>query len=305
MTYGVTVEVGELIGLRRIAQRVQYDGNALASRTGMHIARLRGRGMEFLETRHYQAGDDSRHIEWRVTARTGRPHVKVFHEERERPVVIVVDFRPSMHFGTRVAFKSVVAARLAAILAWTVAKQGDRVGGLIFSDTCHHVFTPRGRQAGVLPLLSGLSHYTQRAQVEISSTPNSSSLNQALLRVQRVVKPGSTIVILSDFYALDSETERVLNRLHQHNDVLAYHVCDPLECAPPSPTHHAFTDGIKALDIDTSLDSVRFGYQYSCDRRLGSIKSMFKKTSIQCSMVNSMTDLAALVRQTFPWGAHG
>ena len=305
MTHGVTVDLAELIGLQRVAQRVQYDSHALAARTGQHRTRLRGRGMEFLETRHYQAGDDSRHIEWRVTARTGRPHVKVFHEERERPVVIVVDFRPSMHFGTRVAFKSVVAARLAAILAWTVAKQGDRVGGLIFSAACHHVFTPRGRQAGVLPFLSGLSHYTQHAQDEVADSSDASAINQALLRVQRVAKPGSTIVLLSDFYAVDTETERVLNRLHQHNDVLAYHVCDPLECTPPTPNHHVFTDGHTALDIDTSLDSVRFSYQFYCDRRLGAIKSLFKKTSIQCTMVTPITDLAILVRQTFPWGAHG
>ena len=173
MTAGVTVDLDELIGLQRAAQRVKYDSQALALRTGMHRARLRGRGMEFLETRHYQAGDDSRHIEWRITARTGKPHVKVFHEERERPVVIVTDFRPSMYFGTRLAFKSVVAARLAAILAWTVANQGDRVGGVIFSELCHHVFTPRGRQAGVIPLLSGLSHYTQRVQAAVSCSQNS------------------------------------------------------------------------------------------------------------------------------------
>ncbi len=305
MTAGVTVDLAELISLQRVAQRVKYDSQALALRTGMHHARLRGRGMEFLETRHYHAGDDSRHIEWRITARTGKPHVKVFHAERERPVVIVTDFRPSMYFGTRLAFKSVVAARLAAILAWTVSKQGDRVGGVIFSDVCHHVFTPRGRQAGVLPLLSGLSHYTQRVPAESSGSQDSLALNQALVRVQRVAKPGSTIVILSDFYAADAETQRLLNRLHQHNDVLGYHICDPLECAPPPPSHHVFTDGHQAMDIDTSLDSVRFGYQFYCDRRLGAVKLMFQKTMTQYTLVNQFTDLPALVHQTFPWVAHG
>lgn len=132
MADGVIAELNELIDLRRYAQSIRYQPEGRAIRAGNHLSKLRGRGMDFAEVRNYQAGDEIRHMEWRVTARTGRPHVKIYQEERERPVVILADFNPSMIFGTRVAFKSVVAARLAAMLVWTVIKQGDRVGGVFF-----------------------------------------------------------------------------------------------------------------------------------------------------------------------------
>ncbi len=132
MTDGVSVELNELIALQRYARRVNYKPLYSAVQAGNHLSKLRGRGMDFAEVRNYQAGDEIRHMEWRVTARTGRPHVKIYQEERERPVVILTDFNPSMYFGTRIAFKSVVAARMAAMIIWTAVKQGDRVGGLFF-----------------------------------------------------------------------------------------------------------------------------------------------------------------------------
>lgn len=132
MANGVIAELNELIDLRRYVQSIYYRPQGKAIRSGSHLSKLRGRGMDFAEVRNYQAGDEIRHMEWRVTARTGRPHVKIYQEERERPVVILTDFNPSMIFGTRIAFKSVIAARLTALLAWTVIKEGDRVGGVFF-----------------------------------------------------------------------------------------------------------------------------------------------------------------------------
>lgn len=164
MVDGVIAELNELINLRRYAQYARYQPEGLAIRSGNHISKVRGRGMDFSEVRHYQAGDEIRHMEWRVTARTGRPHVKIYQEERERPVVILTDFNPSMIFGTRIAFKSVVAARLAALLAWTVIKQGDRVGGVFFSATQHSEFTPKARDLSMLPMLAALSRYTNQTE---------------------------------------------------------------------------------------------------------------------------------------------
>ena len=112
MSEGIIAELAELIQLRRYAASVRYSPDRKALRSGNHLSKLRGRGMDFAEVRNYQAGDEVRHMEWRVTARTGRPHVKIFQEERERPAVIFVDFNASMFFGTRLAFKSVIAARL-------------------------------------------------------------------------------------------------------------------------------------------------------------------------------------------------
>lgn len=293
---GLSVSVPELIALASAAQRVRYPPEGYALRPGNHRSKLRGRGMDFSEARNYQAGDEIRHMEWRVTARTGRPHVKVYQEERERPVFLLVDFNASMYFGTRVAFKSVVAARLAAILAWTAAKQGDRVGGLIYSAKAHQEFTPRTRQAGVLPFVAGLSHYSQQIQPQQSKA----SFNQALMRAQRLVKPGSILVLISDFYHMDEQSVRLLSRLRGHNDVLAYHICDPLELGPPLPQLYGMTDGQTDVLVDTTLDDVRFGYQFYCEQRVATLRTQMRRLQLQYIQVTAQTDLAPLVKQTFP-----
>ena len=295
---GLSVSVAELIALARYAQRVHYPPEGYALRPGQHQSKLRGRGMDFSEARNYQAGDEIRHMEWRMTARTGRPHVKVYQEERERPVFILVDFTPSMYFGTRIAYKSVVAARLAAVLAWTAAKQQDRVGGLLYSARTHQEFAPRTRQAGVLPLLAGLSKYSQHDGLHQEG--GALAFNQALLRMQRLVKPGSILVLISDFYHMDDYSERLINRLRSHNDVLAYHVCDPLELAPPAPQLYGMTDGLSDVLIDTTVDRVRFGYQFYCEQRISALRAQMKRLQVQYVQVQAQTNLALLVKQTFP-----
>lgn len=298
MVDGVVADLTELIDLRRYAQAVPYQPERRAVRTGNHLSKIRGRGMDFSEVRNYQAGDDIRHMEWRVTARTGRPHVKIYQEERERPVVILADFNPSMIFGTKVAFKSVVAARLAAILAWTTIKQGDKIGGFLFSATKHSEFIPQGRDSGVLPLLASLSHYTNQNEQEREQNPR--MLSDALKRLRRVIRPGSIIVLISDFYLFDDECEKHLSRLRGHNDVLAYHICDKIELSVPEPQQYAITDGNQELILDTGIASVNEAYKHYCQQRIGQIKERFKNLQIQYMQVTADTNLSKLVRQTFP-----
>lgn len=303
MADGVIAELNELIALRRYAQSVQYQPEGRALRSGAHLSKFRGRGMDFSEVRNYQAGDEIRHMEWRVTARTGRPHVKIYQEERERPVVILADFNPSMIFGTRVAFKSVVAAQLASILAWTVIKQGDRVGGFFFSATEHSEFVPRGRDSGVLPLLASLSHYTAQTEAQRGEKPR--LLSDALLRLRRVVRPGSILVLISDFYTIDAECEKHLHRLRRHNDILAYHVCDRVELAPPKPQQYAITNGVQELILDTGLAAVSSAYEQYCEQRIETLKDQLRRLQIQYVQTTSELDLARLVRQTFPRRSRG
>lgn len=297
MIEGVTAGLNELISLQRYAKRSHYKQDGRAIRSGNYLSKLRGRGMDFSEVRNYQAGDEIRHMEWRVTARTGRPHIKLYQEERERPVVIVTDFNPSMYFGTRKAFKSLTAARLSAMIAWTSAKQGDWVGGLVFSGKTHHEFIPRGRDSGVLPLLASYSKYTE--QYENLDT-KSRSLSDALGRLRRVVRPGSTVVLISDFYNLDDDFVQHLTRLRQHNDILAYHICDPLELAPPKPHQYAITNGHQEIMLDTTVRHVNDAYQRYCEQRITSLEEQFKKLQIQYIQVTAEADLPLLVRQTFP-----
>lgn len=304
MTNGVIAELPELIALQRYAQKVGYHPEGRALRSGNHTSKLRGRGMDFSEVRNYQAGDEIRHMEWRITARTGRPHIKLYQEERERPVVILVDFSPSMYFGTRLAFKSVIAAQLAAMLAWTVAKQGDRVGGFLFSAITHNDFTPRSREAGVLPFLAALSQYTHNMPTSSVASENR-PLSYALQRVRRVAKPGTVLVLISDFYNLDKESEQHLSRLRSHNDVLAYHLCDPLEIAPPKPQQYAITNGHEEILLDTTIKAVNRGYANYCEQRINALHALLTRLQIQYTQVTAETDLPLLVRQTFPRREHG
>lgn len=299
MTEGVVAELNELIALKRFVRRVKYKPESRVQRIGNHLSRLRGRGMEFSEVRNYQAGDEIRHMEWRVTARTGRPHIKVFQEERERAVVIFGDFNPSMHFGTRLAFKSVIAARLAALIAWTAVKQGDRVGALLYSADTHSECNPRSRETAVLPLLASLSEYTKRhSQQENAASPI--VMSDELLRLRRVARPGSIIVLISDFYQMDQECIKHLTRLCAHNDVIAYHVCDALELAPPKPAIYAITNGKQEILLDTGNSQVWSDYQIWCEQQRANLQAQFKRLHIQYTQISAEDDLARVVWQTFP-----
>jgi uncharacterized protein (DUF58 family) len=302
MANGVTAELTELIDLRRYVQSIHHQSLRKAVHTGTHCSKIRGRGMDFSEVRNYQAGDEIRHMEWRVTARTGKPHVKIYQEERERPVVILTDFNPSMIFGTRTAFKSVIAARLAALLAWTVIKQGDRIGGLLFSATEHSEFTPRGRDLGVLPLLASLSQYTKQKNEQ--GQPEPRALSDVLIRLHRVTKPGSVLLLISDFYSLNSDCEPHLNRLRAHNDILAYHICDPIELAVPKPEQYAMTNGQQELILDTRSPVISNAYELYCQQRIEQIQEQFKRLRIQYIQASSTTNLVQLVRRTFPRKSH-
>lgn len=297
MVDGVVAELKELLDLRRYVQSLYCHSQGKASRSGGHLSRLRGRGMDFSEVRNYQAGDEIRHMEWRVTARTGRPHVKLYEEEKERPVVILADFNPSMIFGTRIAFKSVVAARLAALLAWATVKQGDRVGGVFFSAQEHSEFTPRGRESGVLPMLAALSRYTDQSLAQRRLPPR--QLSDALMRLRRVVRPGSLLVVISDFYTMDEECEKHFNRLRMHNDILAYQICDKIELAPPKPQQYAITDGQRELLLDTGIATVNQAYADYCEQRVAKLKDQLRLLQIPYLQVSAQTDLPQLMRQTF------
>ncbi len=253
---GTTVDLPALIRLREEARRVRLTprGKVLATRSGGHLSRFRGRGMEFDESRVYQPGDDVRNMDWRVTARAAEPHVKLFREERERPVWLLVDQGPSMRFGTRVAFTSVLAARAAALLAWSAADRGDRVGGLVFDETRHRELRPAARTRGVLPLL--------RTLAEGPGTDRGTGLDGidgAARHLVRLVRPGSLVFLLSDFRGLRAEAPW-LARLAAGNELVLALVSDPLEAHAPPPGNYAVTDGETSGLLDTRPRHLREGY---------------------------------------------
>jgi uncharacterized protein (DUF58 family) len=214
--------------------------------------------MDYQETRSYQPGDDIRNMDWRVTARAGRPHTKLYQEERERPVVVVVDLGPSMFFGTRNAFKSVVAVRAAALIGWATVGNGDRIGALLFNGT-HHELAPKAGRPGVLRLIRQLVATSEPALGDGLQSQRG-GLSEALQRLRRVARPGSLVAILSDFYSLDEVSGNHLSRLRRHNDVIAVQIFDPLEQAPPPPGRYGISDGGRRSVLDTRSRSQREAY---------------------------------------------
>ena len=230
-----------------------------SSMSGQYLSRFKGRGMEFDESRPYQPGDDIRNMDWRVTARTNRAHSKVFREERERPVLLWVDFRPSMFFATRVCFKSVLAAKLAALLSWKATQQGDRLGALLFSDSRHLELRPGRGKTAVLRLIKHLSEFSH------SNSANAASDRQddrhALKRLVQVTRPGSLIYLISDFRHMSAQLESTLATLSTHNELVLLHVHDALETALPAAGYYRVTDGEVEATINASDERVKTEYQ--------------------------------------------
>ena len=224
----IVPDLGELLALRGAAHGLSVRGRKTARTTllGAHSSAQRGRGLEFQEVRPYVAGDDPRNIDWRVTARRGRPHTKLFREERERPVWLLVDLQPGLFFGTRRQLKSALIVRAAALLAWIAALGGDRVGAVIAAASGPPRIVPaRARQAGVLPLLEALLESQPKAPAE----PAPLALEGALHALLPLTRPGSQILAISDFAGLRDEADSLWHALAAHGDLRLFWITDPLE----------------------------------------------------------------------------
>ena len=247
----VQISVPSLVQLNRQSHSIPlHAGRITARQAGDYQSPFKGRGMEFDESRMYQPGDDTRNINWRITARTGKPYTKIFREERERPVFVWVDLRATMHFATRGKFKSVLASHFASLLAWSAVHNGDRVGGVIFSDSVHHELKPSRGKSGVLRLINNLAGHPgwqNNSKVEIDTSAGL----RALVRLRRVARPGSMIFLISDFRHLDETAENQLIRLSQHNDVVMLYIHDQLESELPPKGKYRLSDGKRDSLLDT------------------------------------------------------
>ncbi|MGD2172466.1 MAG: DUF58 domain-containing protein [Gammaproteobacteria bacterium] len=239
---GIEVDVGDLIGVRG-----QLAGLPLAAmrrrasyRSGARDTRVRGRGMEYEESRAYIPGDDVRTMDWRVMARTGDAHTKIFAEEKERRFLLAVDLSPSMYFGTRLGFKSWAAAHTAAHVGWLASFSGDRIGGLVVAPDFHREVRPGKTRAG---LLGVFHHLAAASRIQASATHGGNRLNFLLRELQRVVKPGAIIALISDFIGLDDDSMETLSTLVRHNDINAYWISDDTETrAWPGGHYEVFSD---------------------------------------------------------------
>lgn len=264
---------------------------------GRHASRLRGRGLNFEELRHYFEGDDTRTIDWLATARLGSPHVRVYSEERDRPVLLLVDQRGTMFFGSRRMMKSVAAAEVAALAAWRVTSLGDRVGAVVFGDDGIVTVSPRARDHGAVRVLSEVARQNALLKPPSSTGLGAGRLNEALAAAARMVTHDGLICLISDAAGEDGETQRLVTRLCAHNDVLAAFIHDPLEQELPDIGLASFSSGPAQIEVDAS--SAPFRRRFSDERThwRARLASLSRSRAIPVLPISTERDVAVQLRE--------
>jgi len=304
---GVRLTVDELLALRREAMALDLSSNYRVSSTlaGGYRSKFRGRGMDFDEVRLYLPGDDIKNIDWRVTARTGKPHTKLFREERERPVFLLIDQSKHLFFGSRNAFKSVIAARAAALLVWASITAGSRIGAVLFDESGHLEHRPSGRRRDALALLKKITSRHNKLLDEIEGNRNldtveqpendKSAFSESLSRLRRLAKPGSLIYLFSDFRTLDEDCKRHISRLGQHNEIQSYLLTDPMDTQLPPPGNYSLTDGANISRINTSASAMRTQYHDTEQLRIETLSDYLKQKRISLQPLSTTDNLGIVL----------
>jgi uncharacterized protein (DUF58 family) len=281
---GAYIELDDLISARFSAKdlKLHQRRRALSQLAGPNKTNFRGRGIDFEEVRAYQAGDDIRTIDWRVTARCGKPHTKLFQEERERPLLMVIDQRQPMFFGSRHCFKSVLSCYLSALIAWSGLQNSDRVGGLVLGNQTQQEIRPRRSRQSVLALMHLMLAYNHQLNrnTGLDVCPEK-RLEQALIELRRIARPGSAIYLISDFAGFNADTTlKHLHPLSRHNEVTGLFIYDPLERNLPPPGLYTVSDGKQRRLIDTASDQTRRDYHQHFEDKLSDLHQQLGKLGI-------------------------
>ncbi|MFC3123375.1 DUF58 domain-containing protein [Agaribacter flavus] len=286
-TNGVQLTIDELVRYQNTAAQFRLSPNQRSKNmlSGGERSTFKGRGMEFDEARIYQAGDDIRSIDWRVTARTGKPHTKIFREERERPVFVFVDQSDSMQFGTQLLYKSVQAAHLACLIAWAAVSRGDKLGAVLFNDEQDIECKPRAQSKAVLFMINQLIELEKLKQ-----TPKAENSLKALDRLLHLAKPGSLVHLISDFrYFSEVHFER-LGTLARHCELSATVIYDPFELSLPQSSNRQnlqVTDGKRAQSIVIGDKSASDAYATEQNKRLSRLKNAFAELKTDLRLVSA------------------
>ena len=277
----IHVDLAHLQALKGKARQITFlPGQPVHSiLNGRHASRLKGRGLNFEELRHYSVGDDIRTIDWKVTARAREPYVRVYTEERDRPALLIVDQRMSMYFGSQLNMKSVTAAEAAALAAFRIRDQGDRVGGIVFTDEAVVEHRPQSSQKALNRFLASVA--SANTALSADHIPVASvSLNQPLAAAARIAKTNGLILVFSDFDGMDEITEKILRNLAQRNDVIVFTVTDPIADNLPEGLDIVVSDGELQAQVTFGSDQTRARLQEFASTRLKSLLSLTRKYGI-------------------------
>lgn len=297
-TEDIHTNLRALIRLRYSAKGFSYlpqqpVGSLLS---GRKRSRLRGRGLDFDELRHYRPGDDIRTMDWRVTNRTGKPHVRVYTEERDRPVMVVVDQRLPMFFGSVKAMKSVVAAQVAAITAWRVLDVGDRIGAIVFNDTRSLEVRPTRNERKVVSWLGDLATMNNELSVAPGHSSNPDALAGALRMLERSIGHDYLVVLISDFYGWSDATLKTVRRISAHNDVVCSLIFDPLERNISSANSLVVSDGQYQLSIDPQLHGLGEKFEASFESSVAHVQADLKRHHIPVLPIDTVASVTDQLR---------
>jgi uncharacterized protein (DUF58 family) len=299
MSARVTITLDELVQLKADAHGFSFLPRQPVSSllAGRHASRLRGRGLAFEELRHYNPGDDVRTIDWKATARLRSTYVRVYSEERERPVLLVVDQRRPMFFGSRRAMKSVTAAEVAALGAWRVLNARDRVGGIVFNEAEIVDISPHRSQTQVMRMLHEVVRLNH-ALAEKAAPTGAVTLNHALEAALRRAKHDHLVVLISDFDGADEETQRLATLIAAHNDMLAVAIYDPLGASlQPQPGMVVEVGGARvALPLDASFPAA---FQRAFTQRLDEWTEIFRALQVPVLPISTAEPPADQLRSLF------
>jgi uncharacterized protein (DUF58 family) len=298
LSKGALISTDNLVAIRHLAKLlpIHKQKKVLNEMAGIHTSNLRGRGVDFSEVRSYQPGDDIRAMDWRVTARTQKPHIKVFREERERPIMLVCDLRSSMFFGTQYAFKSVLAADISSLFSWSALNNGDRIGALLFDDSHETDIRPKPGRKQVMHILHELAQFKQQQQH--SEKPSTTSRLADMLRhTRRVTRPGSTIYFISDWQDFDLDCERQLHQINKHNDVVAINIFDAFEENILPLGSYPLTDGKQRLQLECYSKTQGLEHQQAFELRQQELKQRTLKLGIPLINLQAQNDIISELRK--------
>jgi len=295
---GVYVQLDELARLQHKASGFSFLPRQPIHSvlSGRHSSKLRGRGLNFEELRDYLPGDDTRNIDWKVTARMGSPYVRVYTEEKDRTVWLLIDQRVNMFFGSKDRMKSVVAAEVAAISAWRVLSVGDRVGALVFNDAEISVIPPHRSRERVMQILKQVVDKNHALNANPDLKPDAGKLNEALKQVSHLARHDCLVCLITDGNGLNPETRRHITRLAEHNDVLTAFIFDPLEKDMPAAGRLRFADGEGQLEADTSNKKLRTAFQNEFEQRMEQMQSASRRFSMPLLPLDTCSPVAEQIR---------
>lgn len=302
---GIYVSAADLAGLESQARHLVFrpprpNHNLLA---GRHGSRVRGRGLDFEELRQYLPGDDVRTIDWKVTARSRKPFVRVYTEEKDRPVTVVVDQRINMFFGSARAMKSVTAAEAAALCAWRAIADGDRVGSLLFDDSNVVEQRPQRDRGSLLRWLGTLARMNHALAADSRATRNGPQLDRALEAAVRVAQHDHLVIVSTDCDGHSVRTPDLLRKLARRNDVVLLLIHDPFFSKLPQSGALVVTDGALQVELPMASGRSRRAITEGADARLAAILDWQRQFGIVVVPLSAAEETPAQLRHLMGSGA--